>query len=275
MNDVADTTARRPVPAHVVDVAGLPTTYRRAGSGDPVLVLTGQGHPSQWLPFYDALAERFDVIVPEHPGFGETPLPDFIRDFNDLSVHYAGLLDALGVSPAHVIGHSFGAWVAAELAGLYPERIRSLTLVSPTGVLPDVEEPMPDWYRMSREQYLDRALGEERERWAAFTETAADPAEQLLADYQERTGVARVAWNPRYSLRLEHRLQRLQAPAQVIVPDEDRLTPASVARRYSELLSDAPVITVSGDDGPTQHLLVLQAPERIAERVAALTAAGL
>jgi pimeloyl-ACP methyl ester carboxylesterase len=262
---LSDTTTTR-ADALAIDVQGLTTTVRRDGRGEPLLYLMGQGYTDRWLPLYARLAERFDVIVPDHPGFGGTDVPDFLTDFNDLAVHYAGLLDALAVGPVHLVGHGFGGWVAAELAGLYPERVRSLTLIAPAGLRPDEDEPMVDWYRMSRAEVLNLTLGEDHERWSEV-ETAPDYATSTVAEYQERIGIARVAWNPRYSLRLEHRLQRVSVPSQVLVPDRDELVAPSVARRYGELLPDATVTTVSGDDEPTRHLLVIQVPERVAEHV--------
>jgi pimeloyl-ACP methyl ester carboxylesterase len=245
-----------------VNVAGLETSFARGGSGEPLLYLTGQGHSGHWLPLYDRLAAQFDVIVPEHPGFGDTELPDSINDFNDLAVHYAGFLDELAVGPVHLVGHGFGGWLAAEFAGVYPERLASLTLIAPSGLRPDESEPMVDWYRLTRDQMLDLTLGEDRDQWAEHLVYGDNPGVAMVTDYQERIGVARVAWNPRYSFRLEHRLQRVKAPAQIIVPEDDKLIAPSIARRFGELLPGAQVTTVAGE-----HLVVLQDPDRIAELV--------
>ncbi|HWI22685.1 MAG TPA: alpha/beta hydrolase [Baekduia sp.] len=253
-----------------VDVSGLETAFRRGGSGQPLLYLTGQGYTGRWLPLYESLAQGFDVIVPDHPGFGGTGLPDFINDFNDLAVHYAEFLDVIGTGPVHVVGHGFGGWLAAEFAGVYPERVLSLTLIAPSGLRPDESEPMVDWYRMRPDQVLDLTLGEDRDEWAEFVAPDPDYATATVADYQERMGVARVAWNPRYSFRLEHRLQRVKAPAQIIVPDQDDLIAPSIARRYTEFLPGASLSKVSGDDAPTRHLLVVQEPGKIAELIVKL-----
>lgn len=252
-----------------VSVAGLDTSYARAGSGESVVFFTGRGYAGRWLPLYERLAAQFDVIVPDQPGFGDTDLPDFINDFNDLAVHHAQFLDQLETGPVHVAGHGFGGWVAAEFAGVYPEQVRSLTLIAPEGLRPDEAEPMVDWYRLTRAQFLDLTIGEDREEWSEYL-GFDDFGQEFVADYSERTGVARVAWNPRYSFRLEHRLQRVNGPAQILVPDEDRLVAPSVSRRYAELLPAATVTKVSGDSRPTQHQVVLQEPGRIAELVATL-----
>ena len=69
-----------------IDVAALPTAYRREGTGEPVLMLHGAGLTRMWLPFYAAAAKNCDFIAPEHPGFGETPLPDWLSGINDVEL---------------------------------------------------------------------------------------------------------------------------------------------------------------------------------------------
>ncbi|WP_350351670.1 alpha/beta hydrolase [Microbacterium sp. A8/3-1] len=260
-------------PSSTIDVLGLATTYRRVGAGEPLIYLGDQGYSGRWIPLFDSLASRFDVIVPDHPSFGGTDIPDGLMTFTDLVVHYAEFLDALGLKDAHVVGHGFGGWIAAEFAAVYPERVTSLTLVAPTGMLPDEDEPMVDSFRLDREKWLDAALGADRSEWAPIIDADEDGANRVLTDYRERIGIARVAWNPRYSLALEHRLQRVKSPAQVLVPDEDALIGPSVARRFAELLPTvASSVTISGDGRRSQHMVVIQEPEKIAHAVTTLTA---
>src|SRR5437899_1249625 len=103
----------------------------------------------RWLPLYEALSRYGDVVVPEHPGFGETPLPDWLDGFDDLVLHYAELADLLELGRFHLVGYSFGGWIAAELAAFYPERLRSLTLIAPLGLRVQGHTPA-DLFRMSR-----------------------------------------------------------------------------------------------------------------------------
>lgn len=256
-----------------ISANGLETAFRRGGTGEPLLYLRGQGYPGRWISLYDQLGTRFDVIVPDHPSFGDTGLPDDYLDFSDLVIHYAAFLDALGLGQVHLVGHGFGGWIAAEFAAAYPERVKSLTLVAPSGLRPDESEAMFDGYRLDAEQWLDRALGPLRARWIAPAGEHDDWAERTLADYKERIGVARFAWNPRYSLRLERRIARASAlPSQVLVPQEDGLTAPSIARKYAELLGIGAPVTIDGDGYATQHLVVLQEPVQIADKVKELIA---
>ncbi len=113
--------------------------YTRTGSGDPLVLLHGIGGSRQaWDPVIGSLAERFDVIAVDLPGFGESePEPAGIEPLPSvLAADVAGLLDELGVTaPPNVVGNSLGGWVALELAGLRP--VASLTLLSPAGLWRD------------------------------------------------------------------------------------------------------------------------------------------
>ena len=65
-------------------VTGCRIRVMRKGRGEPLLFLHGASGASRWLPFMDQLAESFDVIVPEHPGFGASETPDWLDTVGDL-----------------------------------------------------------------------------------------------------------------------------------------------------------------------------------------------
>ena len=69
------------MPAEEIDleVRGVRVKLRRAGRGARVLFLHGAGGVPQWLPFFDLLARRFELWVPEHPGFGGSDDPAWLR----------------------------------------------------------------------------------------------------------------------------------------------------------------------------------------------------
>ena len=69
----------------VTQIAGCKVHYSRAGSGRTVLVLHHDIGTPDRLPFYDALAEKFDVIVPHHPGWGKSERPQWLRHPRDIA----------------------------------------------------------------------------------------------------------------------------------------------------------------------------------------------
>ena len=113
--------------------------YTRSGSGAPLVLLHGIGlNRSSWNPVVPTLAQHFDVIAVDLPGFGDsaevTPAQATSAQVHPraLAEAVAGLLAELGVTTPHVAGNSLGGWVALELAALYP--VASVTLIDPAGL---------------------------------------------------------------------------------------------------------------------------------------------
>ena len=109
--------------------------YTRLGAGTPLVLLHGIGSARQAFdPVLPALAERFDVIAIDLPGFGESePVPANVKPHPAvLALRVADLLDELGITQPHVVGNSLGGWVALELATMRP--VASLALLSPAGM---------------------------------------------------------------------------------------------------------------------------------------------
>lgn len=253
-------------PPEVLRVRDLEVAYRRRGDGEPLLYLHGAGLTRRWLPLHDALAQRFDVIAAEHPGFGDTPRPDWLSELTDVVLHYDDMLSTLALDRVHVVGHALGGWIAAELAAFYPRRVASLTLIAPAGLRPRDDETVVDAFRLDGAHAMDAFLGSDAQRWRKVLDEG-DPVEASVQEYREATTAALLTWNPRYDLKLERRLGRVTAPTQVLVPEEERLLPVSVGERYAELIPGARLVTVPGEAAPTQHYLVLQEPTRIADLV--------
>jgi pimeloyl-ACP methyl ester carboxylesterase len=247
----------------VVDVRGLQVAYRRKGSGRPTVFLHGAGSTRMWLPFYERMSASVDFLAPEHPGFGDTPAPDWLEGFDDLVLHYRDLLDVLGLDQVHMIGFSLGGWIAAEFALFYPERLKTLTLITPAGLLvPGV--PMVDLMRMPPEKIPDLLYNGRTQDYLEFLPDPHDP-DAAVRGYREASTLARLMWNPRYDRKLDRRLERITCPALVVEPDEDRLIPAAACGRWVELLPRAQLVKVRGEKNQTGHGLIMQEPERAAD----------
>ena len=77
-------------------IAGSKMHLTRAGSGRPVLVLHHDIGTPDRLPFYDTLAQNFDVLVPHHPGWGKSERPQWLRSVRDIAAMHSWLLGDLG-----------------------------------------------------------------------------------------------------------------------------------------------------------------------------------
>src|SRR2546425_4573542 len=106
----------------------------RGGAGAPLLFLHGGGGLGIWLPCMAQLAKKFDVIAPEHPGFGASDTPAWLDTIGDLANFYLDFLDQLDLSGVHLVGSSLGGWIAAEAAVRNATRLASLTLIGAAGI---------------------------------------------------------------------------------------------------------------------------------------------
>ena len=96
------------------------------------------GGSKVWEDQIALFSDRFNVITPELPGFGEAfgqSAPDRIGEFADYVLNY---LDELGVENFKLVGHSMGGMIVQEMAARAPERIDRLVLygTGPVGLLP-------------------------------------------------------------------------------------------------------------------------------------------
>lgn len=122
-----------------IDVAGVATNIHIEGDGPPVLLLHGSGPGvtawANWRLTIPVLGRRFRVIAPDIVGFGFTQRPDDVTyDLSTWTAHAVGVLDALGIERAHVVGNSFGGSLAMSLAIHHPDRVGRLVLMGSVGV---------------------------------------------------------------------------------------------------------------------------------------------
>ncbi len=114
----------------IARVGEVELSYERSGSGPPLLAIMGMsGTLLSWgEPFLAPLRERFEVIAYDHRGVGESSRMEAPFTTAELAEDAAGLLAALEVESAHVLGISMGGMVAQELVLAHPQRVRTLTL---------------------------------------------------------------------------------------------------------------------------------------------------
>src|SRR5262249_20542464 len=127
-----------------------PVRVFEAGRGEPLLFLHSAMGAGVWTEGIDRLAQHFRVFLPDHPGFGPSPLPDWLTGMDDMVFHYLDLLDGLGLrGPVRMAGASFGGWIGAEFAVSHPERVSKLVLIDaaggriPGGPVPHILPPSP------------------------------------------------------------------------------------------------------------------------------------
>lgn len=214
------------------------------GTGSTALCLHGGAGVYAWTPFFQAIAERTRLLVPEHPGFGQSDNPSWLTSVQDLAMFYLDLLKSLNLGPVHLIGNSFGGWIASEIAVMQPESIRSLTLIGPAGLKPDSDWPENQlqwtYEEATRNLFHDQSIAEA---------TLARPIslESMSTQIKNLITVARLGNTPcLHRPALVNWLHRLDMPTQIIWGREDKLMPASTALQWKRKIPHSTVTIVDG-----------------------------
>jgi len=211
------------------------------GEGEALLYLHSALGENLWLGFHEALAEKFRVIAPAHPGFAATEGIEDIDTMEDMVFHYLDLMDELGLGTVNVVGVSLGAWIAAELATRYPDRFKRLVLGAPAGIWLD-DHPMTDLFAlMGKPERLRPVLFHDPGSTLAKIVVPDEPPEEMMVEvYKAASATARLAWNPPgHNPKLAGRLRRIKSPVLILWGDDDKLIPTPYAQAWAGLIDGA------------------------------------
>lgn len=119
-----------PVKSGRIKVDDIHIYYEIYGQGKPLVLIAGTGIScAPWRVFQvPEFSKHYQVLIYDHRGLGRSDKPDILYTTRLFAKDCAGLMDALGIETAHVMGHSMGGRVAQCLALDYPEKVRSLVL---------------------------------------------------------------------------------------------------------------------------------------------------
>jgi pimeloyl-ACP methyl ester carboxylesterase len=220
-----------------VTVAGCRTFYMRGGKGKTLLFLHGAGGGSTWLPFLDDLAKRFDVVAPEHPGFGRSGTPEWLDRVSDLAFFYREFIRTLGLKDVHLVGTSFGGWVAAEIAVRSTQSLASLTLVCAAGLhVPGVE--IPDVFLWKPEEATRNMFTDQKLADAILSRSLSE--EEQDRQLKNRLTVAKLSWHPRmHNPDLTKWLHLVDVPTFVLWGSDDKALPVAFADEFVRLIPGA------------------------------------
>ncbi|HYZ22684.1 MAG TPA: acetoin dehydrogenase dihydrolipoyllysine-residue acetyltransferase subunit, partial [Rhodopila sp.] len=152
--------AAQAVEPRTVEIDGRPIRYLEAGAeheGRAIVLVHGFGGDlNNWLFVQPALAESRRVIALDLPGHGGSTKLVGAGDLATLSAAVAGLLAALDIPKAHLVGHSLGGAVILRTALDHPARVASLTLISSAGLGSDIDEAFTrDFIAAGRRKQLE------------------------------------------------------------------------------------------------------------------------
>jgi pimeloyl-ACP methyl ester carboxylesterase len=233
------------------------------GSGFPLLFLHAENGIEPALAAIDELAKAARVIAPTHPGFGRSELAKGMRTVDDLSYFYLDLLDQLDLSGLTVVGVSFGAWIAAEIAVKSTARLARLVMANAVGVKVGDRETrdIADIFALTDSEYLDIAYCDPnvgRRDYKALADA------EVLAAARAREATARFAWSPYFhDPRLASRLHRIRIPTLFLWGTHDRMLSEAYGRAYGAMIPGARFETIEH----AGHFPHQEQPKVFAEKV--------
>lgn len=245
-------------------VLGQPAAYLEGGRGRPVVLVHGAGGRAEvWARQIGGLADVARLVAVDLPGHGGTGAGG-CRRVEDYAAWVLGLLDALGLDRAVLVGHSMGGAIVQTLALGYPERVAGLVLVGTGGRL-RVQPRILDLFRDGSPEGAELVTGlayspktppeavVEAER--AFRET---PTAVTLGDFLACDGFDAMA-----------RLSGVTAPTLVVVGADDRLTPPKYAAYLARTIPGARLVEIEA----AGHFPQLEQPGAVNQALRAFLAA--
>jgi pimeloyl-ACP methyl ester carboxylesterase len=217
----------------------VPLRVQVKGDGPAVVFFHGPWGLT-WGPFLDALAQSFTVYAPEHPGTtpGQPEAVQHVDGLWDLVLCYDELLAELRLDEAMLVGHSFGAMVACEVAAARPSRVRRLVLIDPIGLWRD-DAPVTNWMLYSLPELPAYVFREsEGEAAKALFSIPEDPEDAALTRTRliwAMGATGKFIW-PIPDKGLKKRIHRIAAPTLLVWGEEDRLVPRVYAEEFARRL---------------------------------------
>ena len=254
---------------HMIETRrGVKVRVLEAGSGDPLVFMHGAGGLFADNPFLDQLAEHYHVFAPEFPGFGESTDEELLEDMLDFTLHGWDVVNELGLSKPHIVGHSMGGMIAAEMASLAPNDVSKLVLVASAGLW-IAEHPIPDIFSFLPHefaQYLfhDRAQGEAMLTGGLDLKNPEALKEFYIGNARRLSMAGKILF-PVPNRRLSKRLYRLTAPTLLVWGKSDTLIPPVYAEFFKKQIASAEIVEIE----QAGHMLPYEQPEEFVRSVTA------
>ncbi|HET6218607.1 MAG TPA: acetoin dehydrogenase dihydrolipoyllysine-residue acetyltransferase subunit [Acidobacteriaceae bacterium] len=219
-----------------VDVDGFHIRYLRRGKGDEstILIHGFGGDLNTWMFNHEALASGHSVYALDLPGHGRSSKQLADGTLEGFAKVVEGFLDKLGLTKAHLGGHSLGGAVAAIFAQKHPQRCLSLTLIASAGLGPEIDgEYIRGFVSATRRNELKPQLEKLFANPRLITRQMVDDTLKYKrldgVELALRTITAQFCPLDRQSLILREQISQLSMPVLVLWGSEDRILPASHA----------------------------------------------
>jgi 3-oxoadipate enol-lactonase len=259
-----------------VTANGIEIYYESHGQGQPLVLISGIGYTIwQWNRMLPYLADRFQVITFDNRGVGQTDKPDGPYTAHMLAADTVGLLDALEIDKAIVMGHSMGGFIAQAMALEFPHKIDKLILASTNfggprqvpvtaeamKVLTDVSSDPVTRFRNGL--YISTAPGwaeknpQMIQEWVEWR--TANPIEPAAYQAQLAVGLGLLQEEAAF----ENQLHRIQVPTMIVFGQYDMVVPPENAALLAEKIPGSKVVILPN----AGHFFPIEVPGAAAQAV--------
>jgi pimeloyl-ACP methyl ester carboxylesterase len=270
---------------HYVTVNGVKLHYVRQGAGEPLLLIHGwPGFWYEWHMNIGALAQHYDVIVPDMRGYAYSDKPDLAPEVGYTDTAFAedikAICDFYHFDRVRIVSHDFGAIWVQRFARLYPERLHKLMLFDPPypGIgarwfeLPHV---FNTWYQLFHQQpwaedlvgssprgtqiYLHHFLS----AWSANKDLWTDAEIAAYVEAYSQPGALRGGFNCyRAALRggaFTGADKKVETPTRVLWGDSDSIIPFAWSDKLGDFFANFELKKMEG----VGHFMMREAPDRV------------
>jgi len=255
-----------------VKVGDVNIYYEVHGEGEPLALITGLGLDlTSWMLQIPEFSKKYRVIVFDNRGAGRTSAPDTPYSIEMMADDTVGLLDALNIEKAHILGVSMGGRITQELTLKYPQRVESLILAATSAKMPFREKHIFDTaVRMAQEGVSRETSIRYLLPWV-FTDKFFESPEQIQMVINVM--LANPYPQPAYAFARqlaacgEHdtqdRVGQITAPTLVLVGREDILVPVKLSEELAAGIPNAELVVLEGGG----HAFSLEIPDKFNQAV--------
>ena len=249
---------------------GIDMYYEIHGEGELVVFIAGlAGDHANWLATVDALKTRYRCLIFDNRGMGQTDHPDGEYTTRLYAKDTAKLMEATGFGQAHIVGLSMGACIAQELCLGYPNKVRSMMLISGWArpdhyfselirlwiwVAENTPSPVP-WHYGNLWSFSHRLYNETPEKLQAIIDGVIEAQIEIPAFVRQA-----------HSLLTHDALDRLHlvmAPTMILVGSEDILTPPQLSRELHQAIPGSQLKLLDGQP----HAFPLEDPQLLTSEI--------
>ncbi len=244
--------------------------YKITGKGYPIVLISGANgdHQSVWPhSVVDVLAMHFQVIQFDHRGVGQSDQPDVPYSIEMMADDVAGLMQALQVQKAHLIGYSMGGQIAAKFAEKYPDKInKMIACVSYANINTHTRlfgEILLELHELNLAESVIEKIGLP---WIFSNQFLEKNFSSLVKSHEEPQPKSLIGFKRHFAAQCAFKYEaecfrNIKAPTLFIAGDEDLICPAADVKKFADLIPDSQMIIFS----EAGHLLSLEYPDKFAQ----------